>query len=236
MFLSFLLLSTILDQASQNAEAFWRQVSAIECTEQIAQTRLSADRKIAAYRASTFDYVVTLKTNGPTLVVDESRIPQKSTNSPESLLLTSGFPMLMLIFHPDFKDRFEFDVNEAEGKIAFRAKAGSRSFSAIRIDGRLYPIHWKGTAWINLANGAVRRIEASPAPMSDIEIDEMNVVVQYGSVPLNGQPIPYWLPLRATISLRSPQQQWKNIHEFRSYKLFSVTTTTIPAAANEPFE
>jgi hypothetical protein len=235
MFLTVLLLSTILDQASQNAEAFWRQVSAIECTEQIAQTRLSADRKIAAYRASTFDYVVTLKASGPTLLVDESRIPQKSTNSPESLLLTSGFPMLMLIFHPDFRDRFEFDVNEAKGKIAFRAKAGSRSFSAIKIDGRLYPIHWEGRAWINPANGAVRRIEAS-ASMSDIDIDEMHVVVEYGSVPLNGAPIPYWLPLHATISLRSPQRQWKNIHEFRSYKLFSVTSTTTPAAANEPFE
>jgi len=224
MFLTVLLLSTILDQASQNAEAFWRQVSAIECTEQIAQTRLSADRKIAAYRASTFDYVVTLKTNGPTLVVDESRIPQKSTNSAEPFLLTSGFPMLMLIFHPDFRDRFEFDVNEAEGKIAFRAKAGSRSFSAIKINGRLYPIHWEGRAWINPANGAVRRIEASS--VSDIDIDEMNVVVEYGAVPLKGAaPIPYWLPSRATISLRSPQQEWKNVHEFRSYKLFSVTST-----------
>jgi hypothetical protein len=234
MFFAVLLLSTILDQASHNAEMFWKQVSAIECIEQIAQTRVNPDGKVSAYRASIFDYVVTLKTNGPALVVDESRIPQKVANSTESLLLTSGFPMLMLIFHPDFSDRFEFDVDEGAGRIGFRSKASARSFSAVKIDGRLYPIPWKGTAWVNPANGAVRRIEASSPPMSDVGIDEMNVTVEYGSVPLNGQPIPYWLPSRATISLRSPRQQWKNTHEFRSYKLFSVTSTTIPAAVTEP--
>jgi hypothetical protein len=234
MFFAVLLLSTLLDQASHNAETFWKQVSAIECTEQIAQTRVNVDGKVAAYRASTFDYVVTLKTNGPALIVDESRIPQKLAESSDPLLLTSGFPMLMLIFHPDFSDRFEFDVDEGQGKIGFRSKVSASSFSAVKVDGKLHTIPWKGTAWINPANGAVRRIEASSPPLSDVGIDEMNVIVEYGSVPLNGQPVPYWLPSRATISLRSPRQQWKNTHEFRSYKLFSVTTTTVPTAATEP--
>ena len=58
--------------------------------------------------------------------------------------------------------------------------------------------------------------------MMDIGIDQMNAEVEYGSVLLTGQPTPYWLPSRATISLRSPRQQWKNVHEFRSYKVFSV--------------
>src|SRR5262249_17085370 len=164
------------------------------------------------------------------LIVDESRIPQTSTDRSDSLLLTSGFPMLMLIFHPDFSDRFEFEINEAKGKISFQSKAGARSFSAVKIDGRLYPIRWSGTAWVDPANGAVRRIEASYRPMSDGTVDEMNVVVEYGSVPLNGAPIPYWLPSRAKISLSSPRQRWTNTHEFRSYKLFSVTSTTKPAA------
>ena len=64
---SILLLSTILDHATQSAEAFWTQVSAIECTEQIAQTRVKADGKVTAQRSSTFDYVVTLKLNGTAL-------------------------------------------------------------------------------------------------------------------------------------------------------------------------
>ena len=234
MFFSILLLSAILDHATQNAEAFWSQVSAIECTEQISQTRVKADGKIAAHRSSTFDYVVTLKTNGPALIVDESRIPQKSTEGGESLLLTSGFPMLMLIFHPDFRDRFEFDVDEAEGKILFRTKATARSFSAVKIDGRMYPIRWNGTAWVDPIHGAVRRIEASSPSMMDIGIDQMNVVVEYGSVPVGQKSTAFWLPSRATISLRSPRQQWKNVHEFRSYKLFSATSTTITPEATQP--
>jgi hypothetical protein len=224
--LSIVLMSAVLDHASHSAETFWTQVSAIECTEQIAQTRVKAGGRIAAHRSSTFDYLVTLKANGPSLTVDESRIPQESTQGGQSLLVTSGFPMLMLIFHPDFRDRFDFKVDEAKGKIAFRAKPTARSFSTVKVDGRVYPILWDGTAWVDPGTGAVRRIEASSPPMTDIGVDRMNVVVEYGSVPFSGQSLGYWLPSRATISLRSPRQQWTNVHEFRSYKLFSVTTKT----------
>lgn len=234
MLFSILLLSSILDRATQSAETFWTQVSAIECTEQVAQTRMKANGKVTAHRSSTFDYVVTLKLNGTALTVDESRIPLKSTGGAESLLLTSGFPSLLLIFHPDFRDRFEFDVSESENKIAFRSKAGARSISAIRLNGRLYPIRWEGAAWIDPANGAVRRIEASSGSMTDIGIEELNAEVDYGSVALTGQPSPYWLPSRAAISLRSPRQEWKNIHEFSSYKVFSVTSTTTTPAASQP--
>jgi hypothetical protein len=234
MWFLMLFLPTILDRATENAEAFWTQVSAIECTEQIAQTRTKEDGKITARRSTTFDYVVTLKMNGASLVVDESRIFQKSTGAGDALLLTSGFPTLMLVFHPDFRDRFEFNVYETENRIAFRLKPGSRSMSAIKLGGRSYPIRWQGTAWVDPANGSVRRIEATSGPMTDVGIEEINVTVQYGSVPLAGQRAPYWLPSTATISLRSRRQQWKNIHQFGSYKLFSVTSTTAPPSAVQP--
>jgi hypothetical protein len=234
MWFLILFLPTILDRATQNAETFWTQVSAIECTEQIAQIRTKDDGKVTARRSSTFDYVVTLKMNGVALVVEESRIFQKSTGAGEALLLTSGFPTLMLVFHPDFRDRFEFEVHETENRIAFRLKPGARSMSAIKLGGRSYPIRWQGAAWVDPANGAVRRIEATSGPMTDLGIEELNVVVEYGSVPLAGQRAPYWLPSTATISLRSPRQQWKNIHEFGSYKLFSVTSTTSPPSGNQP--
>ena len=230
MWLSILLLSTILDSATQSAEAFWTQVSAIECTEHVAQTRMKADGKITARRSSTFDYVVTLKMNGTALMVDESRIPQKSAGDGESLLLTSGFPALLLILHPNFRDRFDFDVSETENTIAFRSKAGARSISGMKLNGRIYPIRWRGVAWVDPANGAVRRIEATAESMADIGIEELTAEVEYGSVPLAGQPAPYWLPSRATISVRSPRQEWKNVHEFGSYKVFSVTSTTTPGA------
>ena len=231
MWISILLLSTVLDRATQNAETFWMQVSAIECIEQVAQTRMKAGGKIAARRSSTFDYVVTLKMNGNALMVDESRIPQKSSGDAEAFLLTNGFPALLLIFHPDLRDRFDFDVSEPENRIAFRLKAGARSISAIKLSGRLYPIRWQGTAWVDPSSGVIRRIEAFADSIQDIGIEELNAVIEYGSVPLAGQPLPFWLPSRATISLRTPRQKWKNIHEFGSYKVFSVTSTTTPGAA-----
>jgi hypothetical protein len=234
MWISILLLSTVLDRATQSAETFWKQITAIECTEQITQTRLDAREKVTARRSSSFGYLVTLKMNGNALAVDESRIPRKSSGSTQSLLLTNGFPALLLIFHPDFQDLFDFNPNEKENTIAFRARAGGRSMSAIRMSGRVYPIRWAGVAWVDPENGAIRRIEAAAEPMPDIGIEELRAEVEYGSVSLDVRQSPYWLPARATILLRSPRQQWKNVHEFRSYRVFSVTSTTVPAQPKRP--
>jgi hypothetical protein len=70
--------------------------------------------------------------------------------------------------------------------------------------------------------------------MPEIGIEELKAEVEYGPVALTGQPAPFWLPKRTTISLRSPRQEWKNVHEFGSYRVFSVTSTTRPQEADVP--
>jgi hypothetical protein len=234
MWLSILLLSTLLDRAVQSAETFWTQVSAIECTEQVLQARVRKDGKVTARRSSVFDYLLTLKLNGSALMVEESRIPRKSGGKEDQFLLTSGFPTLLLIFHPNFRDRFDFEVYDTENRIAFQLKAGARSLSAVRMSGRSYPIRWRGDAWIDAANGSIQRISASAEPMPEIGIEELKAEVEYGSVALPGQPAPFWMPERATIILRSPRQEWKNVHELGSYRVFSVTSTTRAPEADAP--
>ena len=99
--------------------------------------------------------------------------------------------------------------------------------SALKLQGHLYPILWDGAATVDASSGAIRRIEAGLAgPMDDLGLSELHVEIDYGPATLAGTREALWLPTRATISLKTPRQAWRNVHEFSDYKKFSVTTST----------
>jgi hypothetical protein len=99
--------------------------------------------------------------------------------------------------------------------------------SALKLKDHLYPILWNGTATVDAESGAIRTVEAVLASqMDDLGLSELHVQVEYGPTMLSGASQAFWLPVRAAISLKTPRQAWRNVHEFSDYKRFSVTTST----------
>jgi hypothetical protein len=221
-----------MERAGQTAELFLKQFPAVQCVENIVQTKLSADGEAASTHSSKFDYVAFLKPKGRGLAVEESRVAQGRAASGlrKELLLTSGFPTMLVLFHPDFQDRFEFDVPLAPNPdgltaVHFKSRPNARSISALKLKDRIYPILWTGVAWLNANTGAIARIEAGlSAPMEDLGLSELHADVEYAPVVFDGTS--WWLPKRAVISVKTPHQAWRNVHEFSDYRMFSVTTTT----------
>jgi hypothetical protein len=85
----------------------------------------------------------------------------------------------------------------------------------------------KGTAWIDPATAAIVRIKAElQDDMSDIGLHAFNTEVEYAPVQFKGASRALWLPSTATIELETPKQRWRNIHHFRNYQQFSVSTDT----------
>ena len=233
---------TTLVRAGHIAEAFWDQFTAVQCKERISQSKLRLDGKVVSSHFEDFDYVAFLKSTSRGLEVEESRVarPRFPENVHGPLLTTSGFPTFLLMFHPDFRNRFEFtEVSpDAAGdglqRIAFKSKPEVPSMSALKLKDHLYPIFWKGTATLDIATGAVRKIEAAlGAPMDDLGLSELRVQMDYSPFKLGGSTQMFWLPVRAVISLKTPRQAWRNVHEYSDYKRFSVTTST---SDNEPQE
>jgi hypothetical protein len=224
-----------IESASRVAEVFWDQFMAVQSIERVTQSKLEPDGKIISTKSMEFDYVASLKPKSAGVAVEESRVPRSSAE-PEakaSLLLTSGFPTLLLMFHPDFRDKFEFSEstqgNAVAGviRVAFRSRSQQHSMSAIRFNGHLYPILWRGYAWIDVSAGNVTRIEANlVAPMNEIGVSELRAEVEYKLTPLREHQQTYMLPAKATIWLRTRSQHWRNVHEFSAYKAFTVTTST----------
>jgi hypothetical protein len=228
-----------LDRATRTAEVFWDEFPTVQSIESVTQTRLGADGQPVSTHTSEFDYVALLKTRNNGVIVEESRILRTPDDAGinDQFLLTSGFPTLLLMFHPEFKGKFDFwesaEPNSPAGsvRIAFKSRSDERSMAAFRLGGRLYPILWRGYAWIEPTTGNILRIEAHLASaMEDIGVSELRAEVDYRPVLLRGSEQSYRLPSRATISLRTQKQHWRNVHEYRAYKLFTVTTSTRDSA------
>jgi hypothetical protein len=221
-----------MERASRAAELFLRQFPAVQCVERVVQTRFNAAGKVTATQTSQFDYVAILKPKGTGLAVDESRVAKAGAAAGlrNELLLTSGFPTFLVMFHPDFQDRFEFEFPPGADAgtltpVRFKSRPNARAMSALKLKERVYPILWTGVAWLERSTGVIVRIEAGlSAPMEDLGLSELLTDVEYGAVQLDG--VSWWLPRRAVISVRTAHQAWQNVHEFSGYRVFSVTTTT----------
>lgn len=222
----------VVNQASTVVETFLRHISDVECTELVSQTKLKLDGKVETAQDSTFDYVVLAQSNGGELTLAESRLakqpPKSSRNLP--LMVTNGFSTLLLIFHPDYRNGFEFKWLGEEtvngriyNRVSFRHIPGLRSTTALLVRGHEYPLDLQGEAWVAQDSGEIWKIQAElEKPMEDIGLKTLNTEVVYGPVNFQATSTTYWLPQEASIEVESPRQHWRNVHRFTAYHQFST--------------
>ena len=119
---------------------------------------------------------------------------RKEKHSGASLLTSSGFPLIVLVFHPHFQSSYEFrELAPAPlapcdlRRLAFTHVKGSPSPSVLLLKGREYPLEWKGIAWVIPESGQVVRIEASLAPpIEDLGLLSLSAAVSYAPVSFAG--------------------------------------------------
>jgi hypothetical protein len=227
-------LAATLDRVGQQVQNFWNYFSAVTCSEALTQTKLDAKAKTIYEQKSSYDYLVLLQSTGANISVDESRIEKdrKSSKGKASLLLTDGFSILLLVFHPLYQSSYEFSElpDDLAGgrrllRIGFQHAGGDRSPSALRLGEREYPLEWKGTAWIDPSTFAIVRIETSlGSSLDEIGLLQLDADVTYSSIHFDGAASTYWLPTRAVIEAATRRQRWRNTHLFSNYRRFSVET------------
>ena len=210
------------------------EFSDVKCTERVTQERLGKNGKVEYKEDSAYDYLVILSNSGGELTLDESRVEQQQAAHKKqiSMLVTNGFAMGFLVFHPYYANSFEFrDEGDetANGqllrKVHFRHVRGTRSPTALSLRGREFPLELEGDAWIDPATGAITRmISAIPAGIADLGLRSLRSEVEYAPAPFHDAGPPPWLPVTATIEVETARQHWRNTHRFSDYKRFSVST------------
>ena len=227
----------LLSRTGQQVSRFLDQFSQLKCTEEVTQTKLvkKLSKESIEYREQqVFDYLVLAQGSGDDLVIQESRLLQRSSEHKKNvpLLVTNGFATLSLIFHPYYQQGFDFSPPENEtvdgrtlAKIRFRHIRGQRTPSVLLLRGREYPLELEGAAWIDPATGTIVRLQSDlQEDMSDVGLRTFSSEIEYSPVSFRGVAAAVWLPSTAIIELQTPKQRWRNIHRFTNYQQFSVST------------
>jgi hypothetical protein len=227
-------LNDALVQARRSVRSFWEQFNSVTCIEKVTQEKLGKQGRVEHARRSTYDYLALLDVEKDGLSVEESRVEQGKASKPKNtpMLVTSGIPTLLLVFHPNYGEDFQYqlDGDQTERgkrlvKIRFRHVPGMRSTTALKLRGKNIPLDIQGTAWIDAETGAIHRIVAGlAAPLTDINLKSMQMDVYYGSQKFASGEDSYWLPSSATIDIQTERQHWRNIHQYSKYKRFTVKT------------
>jgi hypothetical protein len=229
-------LAQLLERIGSQVEHFDEMYSTVTCTETVSQLKIDASGKLVEQRKSAFDFLSFLQATGKELMVEDSRLPlgkkAKEKESKKPLLVTDGFSVLLLIFHPYYQPYFEFTLPGEESPggekllgIRFHHIPGSRSPSVLQLQGHVYALEWEGNAWIDPVSFDVVRIKAGlQQPLEAVGLKKLDSDVRYARVKFNDIPEPKFLPLMATVEAQTARQHWRNIHQFSSYRLFSVET------------
>jgi hypothetical protein len=229
-------LSELLDRTSSNASAFLDEISEVSSTEHLTQEKIGDGGKSIERLESTFDYLVLLSNAGGELNLVESRVAANTNKDPKNekspLLVTNGFAMLILVFHPYYSGSFQFSLADKEDdserdliEVKFRHIPGARSPAALAVRGREYPLEISGSAWIDRHTGVIQKIAAQiGTEMEDVGLRTMHCEIEYAPVSFRSAPGTYWLPANATVEVESRHQHWRNTHFFSGYKHFSVNT------------
>src|SRR5579863_6869948 len=228
-------LNSLLARTADQTSVFLDQFSDVKCTEQVRQEKLGRDDKVLLKEDSTYDYLVILTNAGGELNLSESRLPvheAKRDRRNTSMLLSNGFATLFLVFHPYYSAAFEFSLAGEEvlagrtlQKISFRHVQGMKSPAALALRGREYPLELSGTAWVDPQTGSIAKIQAGIADtLQDVGLKALSSEIDFAPLKFSDSTQEYWFPTQARVEVETPRQHWRNLHQFTSYKKFSVST------------
>lgn len=232
-------ISDPIARAQKQITAYLAQLADLHCTETVTQEKLDGNGRVEHSARAQFDYLIMMSGNGDEFQLNESRIESAAAKDKQSqlpLLVTNGVSTILLVFHPYYRDGFQFTVKPDEvvnGRLAipirFAHVPGRRTPAALALRGRAYPLDLEGTAWLDRASGNVVRVEANLLQdMSDVGLRSLDLHVDYKPVNLKGVPAPLVLPAMAEVDVSTPKQHWRNKHLFDHYQTFSTDVEQDP--------
>src|ERR1700758_2942399 len=136
--------AALVDQAQKQVVAYVGKLADLHCTEDVVQEKLKPNGGTELSAKSQYDYFLYMQGNSYDFQLSESRLEvgtQKQARQP--LLLTNGFSTLLLVFHPYYRNAFEFTSGPAEmieGRgvtpVHFSHMQGARTPAPLALRGR----------------------------------------------------------------------------------------------------
>ena len=225
--------------ARKQIVGYLNDLANLHCTEHVTQQKLDKNGHVEATEKSDFDYLIMMMGSGDDFELNESRreiAGGKHKSQQHPMLVSNGISTALLVFHPYYRDAFDFSIGQSEMldshpalPISFKHVAGRRTPLALAIRNREFPIDMSGTAWVNPGSGAVMRIEAHlQRDMSDVGLKSLDIRVDYQPVDIKQVQTAANFPSLAVVDVSTPKQHWRNTHAFANYRGFSTDAVQDP--------
>lgn len=225
----------LVDAAQKQVVDYVGKLADLHCTEDVMQQKLKPNGYVDVSRHSQYDYFLYMQGNSYDFQLSESRLEvgtSKQVHAP--MLLSNGFSTLLLVFHPYYRNAFEFNLGPAQNlngrsvvPVHFVHVQGARTPAALALRGREFPLELAGTAFLDAHSGQVVRMDAGlEHEMTDIGLKSLRIRVDYMPAPTSKDK--FMVPEKAVVELETPKQHWKNTHTFHDYKTFSTDATQDP--------
>ncbi len=233
----------LAEAAGARVEELVRNVDRFTATEDMEHQALSPLGVQTSRETRTFNYLVAIQKIGPRAMnVEEYRDGSVSTQPFPAHLATLGFPMLVLVFHPYYREEFEFRCEgrgEWRGRpvwvVHFRQRDDQMSEMRVySVNRRSFPVRLKGRAWIDVNSSQILAMEADMArPVPEIRLVRDYQLIEYGPVEFRKSSEPMWLPKSADWYCNFMGQRYHRRHSFSNFLLFSVDETQKISAPKE---
>ena len=224
----------VLEESGKRVEELVQDVERFAAVEDLFHERLDNYGIPVHEENRKYNYVATVsETRTGVLTVDEYRSNEFAQGDYPDHIVTRGFAVLALVFHPHRQDQFEMTCEglgdwrgQATWLVHFRQRSDRpNDMHAFSVGGRTYSIGLKGRAWISADKFQIVRIEAEITdPMPEIKLLSEHQVVEYGPVPFPQKNTILWLPKTAEIYFDFRKRHYHRQHSFDHYMLYSVDT------------
>jgi tetratricopeptide (TPR) repeat protein len=238
-------LPKVMAAAAKYAGTFVTTLGNFTAKEQYQSVEIKRDERLETPETRTYHYMTVVDDSDPHFVeAGEFREPLSGATDIPDLLVDQGAPALAWVFHPDFRDSFNWScegLGEWKGKSAWvihfeqRTDKPTSRLQAFETEKGEYMLPLKGRAWVAENGGEVMHLDTDLThPIKKIEMVREHFSIDYLPVSFTTHKRVLWLPENVDVYYQFQDHYIHHYHHFTDFKMFWVGTSEKISKPNMP--
>ncbi len=228
-------LPKVMAEAAKYADTFVTTLGEFAAKEQYQSVEIKRDERLETPETRTYSYLAVVESDPHFVEAGEFRTPLSGPPDVPGMLVDEGTPALAWVFHPFFRDSFNWScegLGEWKGKTAWvihfeqrTDKPTSRLQSFETATGE-YMLPLKGRAWVAENGGEVMHLDTDLThAIKKIGMVREHFSIDYAPVSFRTHKRVLWLPQDADVYYQINGHYIHHYHHYSDFKMFWVGTS-----------
>lgn len=235
-------LPMILSRTGSHLKSMVANLPNLVALEDVIQFRAADNGRGEERIRSKYNYLILVYLDGQEPGFEERRTAfnGRHTNQAgleEGFIVTTGFATIWRYLLPSIQpeSRFRYlgtqQVNKTPTYVVGFAQRPDWAMTVMDFmgDQKTTVCLIQGVAWIETSSFRIIRLRTDLlAPRSDVGLQKMTTIVNFGAARIAQVPSPLWLPVKAEVAVHDGGYSFKNIHRYSRYQLFRSQVHFLP--------